>query len=243
MKHSTDNEELIGKDVGNQRKRLTEPPIDVLFNPSLILKRDAWAIDVASMLKMLLDILETIQLKDLRLCGVAALSSSMIHRIKVESIFRLQSISERKRRPTFQTENIRVENLTPISIPFRHESSYPVSLQDLLSVLEKMVSDLADPKTKRTRINLEPVEEFSFDDYFVKIEEFLANFEKIIYNQLAEHRTLLFSSLIVDMDPLSSARCFLAMLYLAMKGTISIEQKGETADILMSIKDEDVLSQ
>jgi segregation and condensation protein A len=237
MKHSTDSADLIGEDVGNERKRLSEPPIDVLFNPSLILKRDAWAIDVASMLKMLLEILERIQYKDLRLCGVAALSSSMIHRIKVESIFRLQSISEQKRRPTSQTENTPVENLTPISIPFRHESSYPVSLQDLLSMLEKMISDLADPKTKRTRINLEPVEEFSFDDYFVKIEEILANFQEMVYNRLAEHRIILFSSLIVGMDPVSSARCFLAMLYLAMKGTICIEQTLETDDILMSIKD------
>jgi hypothetical protein len=42
-----------------ERKRLSEPPIDVLFNPSLILKKDAWDIDVVSMLKMLLNILES----------------------------------------------------------------------------------------------------------------------------------------------------------------------------------------
>jgi segregation and condensation protein A len=243
MKHSIDSEELTDRDVGNERKRLSEPPIDVLFNPSLVLKRDAWDIDVASMLKMLLEILERIKYKDLRLCGVAALSSSIIHRIKVESIFRLQTISEQKRRPASQTESTPVENLVPISIPFRHESSYPVSLQDLLSVLEKMISDLADPKSKRTRINLEPVEEFSFDDYFVKIEEILANFEEMVYNRLAERRTLLFSSLIVDMDLVSSARCFLAMLYLAMKGSICVEQTVDMNDISMSIKNDGVLSQ
>jgi segregation and condensation protein A len=35
--------------------------------------------------------------RDLRICGVAALSSSMIYRLKVESIFRLEKIAMMKR--------------------------------------------------------------------------------------------------------------------------------------------------
>ena len=105
-----------------ERKRLSEPPIDVLFNPSLILKKDAWDIDVVSMLRMLLDILEKNEYKDLRICGVAALSSSMIHRIKVESIFKLQTLSEKKSRPTSHADESPIENLNPITIPFRYES-------------------------------------------------------------------------------------------------------------------------
>lgn len=238
MNHSRGTEDLIGKVCGNERKRLSEPPIDVLFNPSLVLKRDAWDIDIASMLKLLLEILERIQYKDLRLCGVAALSSAMIHRIKVESIFRLQSLSEQKRRTTQKADDSPIENLKPITIPFRYESSYPVSLQDLLSVLEKMISDLTGSNTRKAGISLEPVEEFSFDGYLVKIEEILAHFETIIYNRVAEHRIVLFSSLIADMDPVSSARCFLGMLYLAMKGTIYIEQTNDRDDILLSLKEE-----
>ena len=97
MSRTGENQSLTESNILEiERKRLSEPPIDVLFNPSLILKKDAWDIDVVSMLKMLLNILERIQNKDLRICGVAALSSSMIHRIKVESIFKLQTLSEKK---------------------------------------------------------------------------------------------------------------------------------------------------
>ena len=216
-----------------ERKRLSEPPIDVLFNPSLILKKDAWDIDVVSMLKMLLNILEKIQYKDLRICGVAALSSSMIHRIKVESIFKLQTLSEKKSRPISHADEIPIENLSPITIPFRYESSYPVSLQELLSVLENMVSTLTESGTRKPRFNIEPVEGFSFDEYFVKIEEILAEFESMIQSRLAEYGNIMFSDLISHMDQLSSARCFLAMLYLALKGSIQIEQANDSEDILL----------
>ena len=107
MSRTGENQSLTESNILEiERKRLSEPPIDVLFNPSLILKKDAWDIDVVSMLKMLLNILERIQNKDLRICGVAALSSSMIHRIKVESIFKLQTLSEKKNKPISHADEL-----------------------------------------------------------------------------------------------------------------------------------------
>jgi segregation and condensation protein A len=218
-----------------ERKRLSEPPIDVLFNPSLILKRNAWEIDITTMLKMLLNILEKIENKDLRICGVAALSSSMIHRIKVESIFKLQTLSDKKSKPLSHGDEVQIEKLDPLILPFRHETSYPVSLQELLSVLENMISSLTETGTRKPSINIEPVEDFSFDEYFVKIEEILAQFEAMIRGRLIGHEKEYFSNLTAGMDPLSSARCFLAMLYLALKGIINIEETSDTEDILLCL--------
>lgn len=217
----------------DERKKLSEPPIDVLFNPSLVLKRNAWEINVASMLRMLLDILERLKNRDLRICGVAALSSSMIHRIKVESIFKLQAASEQKSKPVSHADEIPVDNLTPITIPFRYEPSYPVSLQELLSVLENMISTITESGAPRTRVSIEPVEDFSFDEYFVRMEEILAQHEMIIRSRLLERGTDLFSNLIAGMDSLSMARCFLAMLYLASQGTITIKETNDSEDILL----------
>lgn len=229
-----DNQGLSERTISeSERKKLSEPPVDVLFNPSLVLKRNAWEIDVASMLRMLLSILERIQYKDLRLCGVAALSSSMIHRIKVESIFKLQTLSEKKSKPLTHNDEIPVSNLAPITVPFRYESSYPVSLQDLLSVLESMVSNLTESGVRKSRLTIEPVGDFSFDEYFVKMEEILEQFETMIRDRLLENENELFSNLIANMDPLSSVRCFLAMLYMALKGSITVEETGDKEDILL----------
>ena len=51
-------------------------------------------------------------------------------------------------------------------------------------MLESMVSSLTDSGSRKPRINLEPVEDFSFDEYFVKIEEILAQFETMIRSRL-----------------------------------------------------------
>lgn len=230
------NEDRSSKVFEEERKKLSEPPIDILFNPSLVLKKDAWDIDISLLLRMLLDILERIQLKDLRICGVAALSSSMIHRIKVESIFRLHSAAEQKTRPSALVGETPVQDLKPIMIPFRHESTYPLSLQDLLSVLENMISDLAVSGGRKSRIGIEPVEDFSFEAYFVEIEELLAKYEAMVYSKIVDENIRLFSSLIADMDHLSSARCFLAVLYLGMKGRIRLEQTDDSNDVLLSIE-------
>lgn len=230
-----ENEDRNNKLFEDGRKKLSEPPIDILFNPSLVLKKDAWDIDIPLVLRMLLEILNRIQLKDLRICGVAALSSSMIHRIKVESIFRLHSVAEVKRRPSALVDETPVEDLKPIMIPFRHESTYPLSLQDLLSVLNNMISDLTVSGGKKSRVGIEPIEDFSFDAYFVRIEELLANYEAVVYSKIADESIRLFSSLIANMDDLSSARCFLAVLYLGMKGKIHIEQTDDSNDVLLSV--------
>lgn len=230
-----ENEDRNNKLFEDGRKKLSEPPIDILFNPSLVLKKDAWDIDIPLVLRMLLEILNRIQLKDLRICGVAALSSSMIHRIKVESIFRLHSVAEVKRRPSALVDETPVEDLKPIMIPFRHESTYPLSLQDLLSVLNNMISDLTVSGGKKSRVGIEPIEDFSFDAYFVRIEELLANYEAVVYGKIADESIRLFSSLIANMDDLSSARCFLAVLYLGMKGKIRIEQTDDSNDVLLSV--------
>src|ERR671929_396092 len=79
-------------------KMISEPPLSLLFNPSLLTtKKDVWDIDVTMLLDMLLKLINTTGKKDLRVCGIAILSSSMIHRLKVESIFRLEKIAMQRK--------------------------------------------------------------------------------------------------------------------------------------------------
>ena len=55
---------------------ISKVPINVLFNPEGIQKKDVWDIDLIQILSMLLKILEKADKKDLRVAGMAALSSS-----------------------------------------------------------------------------------------------------------------------------------------------------------------------
>ena len=78
------------------KTQISKIPINVLFDPEGIKKKNVWDIDLVNILSLLLEILEKADKKDLRIAGMAALSSSLIYRLKVESIFALQKLLWRK---------------------------------------------------------------------------------------------------------------------------------------------------
>ncbi len=214
-------------DQDSTKKRISQPPLNLLFNPSLIERNDVWQINIVKLLETLLSTLTKSSYRDLRVCGVAILTSSLIHRLKVESIFRLekiankdqQGVSERDKEFTEKTPIPEISNLT---LPFRKELSYPVSLEDLISILETMITDLTNPVVKRTSLSLEPVEVVDFQHYLIKFEKIIEEFENRIMKRLEYERELNFNEMVIGLDRIDIARYFIAMLYLSMKDKIEI---------------------
>ena len=58
---------------------ISQPPINVLFNPIDVSKKDVWTIDIIQILETLVKLLNQAGKKDYRVAGIAALSSAMIH--------------------------------------------------------------------------------------------------------------------------------------------------------------------
>ena len=214
-------------------KMISEPPLSLLFNPSLLTtKKDVWDIDVTMLLDMLLKLIGKTGKKDLRVCGIAALSSSIIYRLKVESIFRLEKIAMQRKGVDEHQQYQSIPDLNPVEIPFRIESTYPVSLEDLLQVLENMISELANPKPKKKQLDLEPVESFDFDQYLIKFEHILQRYEDMIFDIVSADGEAIFKILVAKMEPIEIVRCFIAVLYLAMKGKIDLVQIEEDLKII-----------
>src|SRR5690606_20342136 len=109
--------------------------------------------------------------KDLRLCGVAILTSTLIHRLKVESIFRLEKIANKSssnaelQKDNGLKEKVPIPDISNLTMPFRQEITYPVSLEDLLSILENMITELTNPITRKSQVRLEPIQTVDFQDY------------------------------------------------------------------------------
>ncbi|TLX87371.1 MAG: chromosome segregation protein ScpA [Thaumarchaeota archaeon] len=216
------------------KKSISQPPLDLLFNPSVLSKKDVWEIDISLLLEMLLKLINNSGKKDLRMCGIAALSSSLIYRLKVESILQLEKISKTKK--GIEVVDIKpIPNLKPIEIPFRIEPTYPVSLEELLHVLENMINALANPRPRRNQLNLESVETFNFDEYLMKFEKILQSYEDMIFDIVTADKSVEFKNLTLKMNQIEIVRCFIALLYLAMKRKIFLEQKDE--EILISLNE------
>ena len=111
----------------DSKSSLAIPPLNLLFNTSLLGKQNVWEIDISNLLELLLKFINSSGKKDLRICGIAAWSSSLIYRLKVESIFRLEKLTMEKKSYN-KSDEIEIPVLNLIDFPFRLSSTYPVSL-------------------------------------------------------------------------------------------------------------------
>ncbi|NND86002.1 MAG: chromosome segregation protein ScpA [Nitrosopumilus sp.] len=213
---------------------ISQEPVNILFSPSSVAKKDVWEIDLIKILNILIKILERSGKKDLKVAGMAALSSSLIYRMKVESIFALQRAAMEKK-PMRQRTDVDIEL---IDIPYRHESTYPVSLDDLLGLLQNLIGTIANPQSRRSRqLEIEPIEAPDFKDYFISLESIIGKYEDLVLKKISPAGFGLLQDIIVDLDEVDSIRCFFAILFLARDQKVDLEQVDDDIKII-AIKEE-----
>jgi len=208
---------------------ISQAPVNVLFNPSSVIKKDVWDIDLIQILDLLIKILEKTGKKDLRVAGMAALSSSLIYRMKVESIFALQRAAMEKK-PIRQRTDIDIEL---IDIPYRHESTYPVSLDDLLGLLQNLIGTIANPQSRRNKVNIEPIEAPDFQEYFISLENIIGKYEDLIIKKISNVGYGMLQEIIKDLEQVDAIRCFFAILFLARDEKVELEQIEEDIKIIL----------
>ena len=209
---------------------ISQDPLNILFNPAVVTKKDVWEIDLVSILEVLIKLLNQTGKKDLRVAGMAALSSSLIHRMKVESIFALQKAAM-ETKPLRQRSDIDIELL---QIPYRHESTYPVTLDELLSLLENLIGSIANPRSHRGgQMSFEPLETPDFKDYFISLENLIGKYEELIVSKIRPTGFGLLRNIVADLEPIDAIRCFFAILFLARDQKVELEQIDEDIKITM----------
>ena len=215
---------------------ISQEPINILFDPKAVVKKDVWEIDLIQILNLLAKILEKTGRKDLKVAGMAALSSSLIYRMKVESIFALQKAAMDKK-PSFQRTDVDIEL---IDIPYRHESTYPVSLDDLLGLLQNLIGTIANPQSRRNKkLDIEPIEAPDFQEFFISLESIIGKYEDLIMKKIAETGEGLLQDIIAELDQVDSIRCFFAALFLARDQKVDLEQQNDDIKIIL-MKEETV---
>lgn len=213
---------------------ISQAPLNILFNPAIVTKKDVWEIDIIKILEILIKLLNQTGKKDLRVAGMAALSSSLIHRMKVESIFALQKAAM-ETKPLRQRSDVDIELL---QIPYRHESTYPVTLDELLGLLENLIGSIANPRSRRGgQMSFEPLEVPDFKDYFVSLENLIGKYQELIVSKISPTGSGLLRNIVADLDPIDAIRCFFAILFLARDQKVELEQIDEDIKITMVNKE------
>ena len=209
---------------------ISQEPVNILFNPSVIQKKDVWQINLIEILKVLIKILEETGKKDLKVAGMAALSSSLIYRMKVESIFALQKAAMEKKPLT----NRRDVDIDILDMPYRHESTYPVSLDELLELLENLIGSIANPRSRRRgQLDFEATEPPDFKEYFVSFENEVEKYESLITRKINATGNGLLREIVMDLNSLDSIRCFFAILFLAQKQKVELTQIDDDIQVTL----------
>ena len=120
-------------------------------------------------------------------------------------------------------------------MPFRQEI-YSTSIEDLVSTLENILEDIIRGKRKQqetTNLLLEPAFVFEPDKFLNKISELVNEFRIMVLSEIRARHSFLFSAFAAGKDALEKAQYFIFFLFLAMEGTVILEQT-ENDDILIS---------
>lgn len=220
----------ISEDADRKRK-LSRPPLNLLLNPDGNKISKPWEVDLERLLTAFLELITKSEFLDLRLCGSAALSSALIYRLKVETLFLLDKIKEAR----MQRIDISGEVPLLLEMPFRQEV-YSTSIEDLVSTLESILEDIIRGRRKqqeRANLLLEPAYTFEPDKFLNKISELVNEFRIKVLSEIRLRHTFLFSEFSAGRDSLEKAQFFIFFLFLAMEGTVLLEQT-ENEDILIS---------
>jgi len=211
--------------VVEDRPEFSRPPLNILVNPEEVKSRRPWEVDIAALLDILIGLIERSGLPDLRLCGSAALSSALIYRLKVESLFLFEKIRVKR------SSTDRVEPPQILVMPFRYELP-STSLEDLITTLEGILEEILRKSERRPKPSVaEPEPILEVDGFTVQIQAALAEFKKRISELVRSCGEVLFSEYVKDMDIGEKLRVFILLLFSANEGLVRLEQAGEDIKI------------
>ena len=216
--------------MDNEKTDLSKPPLNILINPTELKNKKPWEVDLREILDMFTKLIEQMETPDLRLCGSAALSSALIYRLKVESLFLFEKMKI-KRRIIDRTDPPQM-----LEIPYRYELS-TTNLDDLVSTLENILEEMMSQQIEKPKPSvMEVVPVIEVDTFSVQIQKALKELKREIRNLLREKERILFSEYVFDMNILDKVRTLLLLLFIANDGLIRIVQDEEDIWIVGAIQ-------
>jgi segregation and condensation protein A len=212
--------------MAEQLPSLARPPLNLLLNPETVRAHRPWEIELTTLLELFLRAMAQSGRLDLRVCASAALTSALIYRLKVESLFLLERIRAERGSRLGDPPQV-------ILLPFRYELT-STSLEDLVAVLQRVLEDV----TTRTRRVPSPPAVLAEPEAVIEIDPFIANISSMLNTFRMELLPLLdgqpllrFREYVRGMTLLEEVRTFILLLFLAGEGRVLLEE--DNGDLLI----------
>lgn len=213
--------------------QISKHPLNLLINPNPARSGKPWEIDISDLLQMFISIAMKGDKVDLRLCGAAALSSAILYRFKVETLFYFERLR------TARVPINRGEPPRMVILPFRYEL-YSTSIDDLVTSLERILQDVSTQAIRsRDKSNLMVADQTEeIDRFVVKIQGMVKEFRERLTQMLMATGVISFSKLINGMSLREKARYFILLFFVAHDGLVQLEQEEDDIRIIRVIDQE-----
>ncbi|MBS7655472.1 hypothetical protein KEJ50_03120 [Candidatus Bathyarchaeota archaeon] len=201
------------------------PPFSILFDLLRISKLKPWQIKLTEILNDFLNKMKEFGEIDFPASGIALLSSSIIHRMKSESILEME---EPPKPPQTKLEEPNLPPLPPPLIKFEYA---PISISEILKALEKTLEKEKKVFLIKNEALSPPIVIEQLDEFLLNIKDYVNKFYFTLASKAENGKPIYFTELIQGQPLLQIIRCFLMLLFLANEGKIIIAQEEEKKDI------------
>ena len=208
-----------------QEEDILEEPIEILVNLAKNGEIDPWNINIVELTDKFLKRVDELEKMDLRVSGRTLLYASILLRMKSNA---LVEVEEPPGEIDIESDNFEISDYPVPSMPLRRYSKRPVTLEELLTELkraeafEKKRLNRVETKKDEIRATLEDVLSVAHEE---DIESRIGKMRYILNELLEKQKSIKFSEISSTLDRTGILMAYLAILFLATKKEIWIEQE------------------
>jgi len=208
-------------------------PWSVLFKDNRLEKISPWSIDLVYLLTTLLEEMNRVGI-DFRMAGTAINSSVIIYKKKAELLLKMEEPPEE---PPVKPD---VYVPPPLTLPFRFEFT-TTTISDLITALERALTEERSTPKARLPVLPVPIPDFlEAEAYLLEIEERADNLLERLERSF-RGKPLSFFDLATYDNLLEVVRVFMMLLFLAQRDKIDLYQDEDEADILIRVKETELI--
>ena len=209
-------------------------PIEILVNLAKNNEIDPWNIDIVEVTDKFLQHVDEMEKMDLRVSGRTLLYASILLRMKSNALVEVREYSEII---DDDYEDFVISDYPVPALPLRRTSNRPVTLEELLSelkkaeVVERRRVERVEHKKEERRATVEEVLSFAHDE---DIEGRIGKMRNFLEGLFEKQKYIKFTDLCSSLDLSGKVMTYLAILFLATRKEIWLEQEELFGEILIS---------
>ena len=206
-------------------EKVLEEPIEILVNLARNGEIDPWNIDIVEITDKFLRQVEELEKMDLRVSGRTLLYAAILLRMKSNALVEVEEPPEEY---MDDGDNFEISDYPVPALPLRRTSRRPVTLEELLAELKK-AEVIEERRIERIRSKKEvhrtTIKEVMAIAHEEDIESRVVKMRNILTGLFEKHKIIQFSDLAGSLDRAGRIMAYLALLFLATKKEIWLEQE------------------